>query len=138
MEELSRQKQNEIYTRDRIISEKDTDLIIAKNDIERAKSQAADRQNTLEAYRQQLDDSYLKCKSLQESNAKLQLTLKDTQDELDRFVKQYETLNQALGDSEHHLQLARKLNYELKRDLDDKTSQLQEIKSKDELRDREL
>ena len=92
LEEQDKQKQQEIYSKERIISDKDTELLFAKNDVEKAKAMTADRQATLEAYRQQLDESYLKCKSLQDANNKLQLTLRDTQDELDRFVKQYETL----------------------------------------------
>lgn len=60
---------------------------MAKNDVERAKVALGDKQTSLDAYRQQLDESYLKGKSLHDSNNKLQITLRDTQDELDRFVK---------------------------------------------------
>lgn len=51
----------------------------------------------------QLDEIYLKNKSLLDSNSKYSKTLKETQDELERLVKQYEILNQALIDSDHQL-----------------------------------
>ena len=66
MEEQIKQRQNEIYAKERVIQERETDLMLAKNDIDRAKALAVDRQNTLDAYRMQLDESYLKAKSFQE------------------------------------------------------------------------
>jgi hypothetical protein len=36
-------KQDEVYERDRIIQDKDTEIVIAKNDAERAKSLAIER-----------------------------------------------------------------------------------------------
>lgn len=120
MEEQLKMKQDEVYERDRSIQDKDTEIVLSKNDAERAKSLANERQTTLDAYRMQLDEIYLKNKSLLDSNSKYQKTLKETQDELERLVKQYETLSQALSDSDHQLQKARKFNYELKRDLEDR------------------
>ena len=51
MEDQARQRQNEIYAKDRIIQEKETDNIIARNEVDRAKALATDRQTTIEAYR---------------------------------------------------------------------------------------
>ncbi len=98
----------------------------------------ADRQATLDAYRQQLDESYLKCKSLQDSNNKLQITLRDSQDELDRFVKQYETLSQALTNSDRDLSMLRKQNNEMRRDLDERNLSLGELREREMSREREL
>jgi hypothetical protein len=78
MEEQLRGKQNEVYERERIIQDKDTEIVLAKNDAERAKSLANERQTTLDAYRMQLDEIYLKNKSLMDSNSKYQKTLKET------------------------------------------------------------
>ena len=60
-------EQDEVYERERIIQDKDTEMVLAKNDSERVKSLANERQTTLDAYRMQLDEIYLK-KSLMDSN----------------------------------------------------------------------
>ena len=43
MEEQLRMKQDEVYERDRSIQDKDTEIVLAKNDAERAKSLANER-----------------------------------------------------------------------------------------------
>jgi hypothetical protein len=55
-----------------------------------------------------MDEAYLKCKTLQDSNCKLQGTLSESQDELERLVKQFEITNQALAVTERELSAIRK------------------------------
>ena len=43
MEEQLRGKQNEVYERERKIQDKDTEIVLSKNDAERAKSLANER-----------------------------------------------------------------------------------------------
>jgi len=80
----------------------------------------------------------LKGKSLQEANTKLQATLSETQDELEKLIKQYEGLSQAIAASERGLSLSRKLCQDLRRELDERTHTLSDMKERDQLREREL
>ena len=73
MEQQLKSRQNDIYARDRILQEKDTEVLIARGDAERARNHLSDKQATLDAFRSQLDEQYLKGKHLSDSNTKLQI-----------------------------------------------------------------
>ena len=64
--------------------------------------------------------------------------MRDSQDELDRFVKQYETLSQALTNSDRDLSMLRKQNNEMRRDLDERNLSLGELREREMSREREL
>lgn len=113
-------------------------MLIARSDAERARAHLQDKQATLDAFRSQLDEQYLKGKSLQEANTKLQATLSETQDELEKLIKQYEGLSQAIAASERELSLSRKLCQDLRRELDERSHTLSDMKERDQLREREL
>lgn len=85
-----------------------------------------------------MDEAYLKCKTLQDANGKLQGTLSESQDELERLVKQFEITNQALAVTERELSAIRKQNIELRRDLEDRTAAVNELKEREASREREL